>query len=420
VLTGIAVGPIGLGLIRIDPIAHAPMLELLTELAVIVSLFTAGLKLREPLEAGRWRRPVRLAILSMVLTVALVATLGVAGLGLPLGAAILLGAILAPTDPVLASEVQVTRPTDREDLRFALTGEAGLNDGSAFPLVLLGLGLLGLHDVGPSGLGWIAVEVVWASIGGLVIGGLAGTAVGRLVVHLRREHRTALGLDEFLGLGVIALAYGLAVLAGTYGFLAVFAAGLAVRRIELKATGVEPEDPAVVETVHRVADTEEAATHPEHAPAYMASVLLEFNEQLERIGEIALVVLVGAMLAVVPLPIEAIWFAPLLFLVIRPISVVLGLAGSRTPRLMLGFIGWFGIRGIGSLYYLMYAIVHGLDAALGVRLTGLVLSVVALSIVVHGVSVTPLMDRYDRLRHRRVVALRGAAGRTQEGPTAPG
>jgi NhaP-type Na+/H+ or K+/H+ antiporter len=403
-LVGLAAGPSVLGLIRIDPLADAPLLELLAELGVIVSLFTAGLKLREPLQAGRWRRPVRLAIVSMALTVGLVAAVGVGGLGLPLGGAILLGAILAPTDPVLASDVQVTRPTEVEDLRFGLTGEAGLNDGSAFPFVLLGLGVLGLHELGDNGIRWIVVDIAWASIGGLVIGGLAGTIVGRLVVHLRRTFGTALGLDEFIGLGLIALAYGVALVAGTYGFLSVFAAGLAVRRIELETTGREPEDPEVVEAPHRGVDPESAATHPERAPAYMAGALLEFNEQLERVGEIALVVLVGAMLAVVPLPTEALWFAPLLFLVIRPLSVVLGLAGTGTSRLQLGFLGWFGIRGIGSLYYLTFAIVHGLEPGLALQLSGLVLSVIALSIVVHGVSVTPLMDRYERLRRRRVPA----------------
>jgi NhaP-type Na+/H+ or K+/H+ antiporter len=400
-LIGVAIGPLGLGLARIDPLADAPWLELLTEIAVIVSLFTAGLKLREPLQAGRWRRPVRLATFSMAITIALIAAVGVGGLGLSLGAAILLGAILAPTDPVLASDVQVTSPTDVEDLRFNLTGEAGLNDGSAFPFVLLALGILGLHEVGPNGVRWLAVDLAWASIGGLAIGGLAGTLVGRLVLHLRQTHRTALGLDEFLGLGLIALSYGLAVLAGTYGFLAVFAAGLAVRRIELLQTGVEPTDPELVEAPERAIAPEEAAIHPERAPAYMASSLLAFNEQLERMTEIALVVLLGAMLAAVPLALEVVWFAPLLFLVIRPLSVALGLAGTGTSRLHLGLLGWFGIRGIGSIYYLVYAIVHGLPADVAARLSGLVLAVVALSIVVHGVSVTPLMERYERTRSRR-------------------
>lgn len=401
-LVGILVGPSALGLVRLDLVEHAPLLELLTEIAVIVSLFTAGLKLREPLRAGRWRRPVRLATLAMVTTIGLVTAVGVLVLGLPVGAAVLLGAVLAPTDPVLASDVQVTGPTDREDLRFALTGEAGLNDGSAFPFVVLGLGLLGLDELGDAGLRWLAVDVVWASLGGLAIGGIAGTAIARLVLHLRRNHRTALGLDEFLGLGLIGLSYGLALLAGTYGFLAVFAAGLAVRRIELQQTGEEPEDPEIVESPQRIVDPSEVAVHPEHAPAYMASVLLAFNEQLERILEIALVVLLGALLAVVPLPFVAVWFAPLLFLVIRPASVALGLLGTRTSSGHVGLIGWFGIRGIGSLYYLFYAIVHGLPPDVAMPLAGLVLWVVAISIVVHGVSVTPIMDRYERLRRRRL------------------
>jgi NhaP-type Na+/H+ or K+/H+ antiporter len=417
-LIGVAVGPLGLGLIRIDPLADAPLLELLTEIAVIVSLFTAGLKLREPLQAGRWRRPVRLATFAMIITIALVAAVGVGGLGFPLGVALLLGATLAPTDPVLASDVQVTGPTDLEDLRFNLTGEAGLNDGSAFPFVLLALGVLGLHEVGDNGMRWLVVDLAWASIGGLAIGGLAGTLVARLVLHLRRTHRTALGLDEFLGLGLIALSYGVALLAGTYGFLAVFAAGLAVRRIELLHTGEAPADPEVVEAPERAVPPEEAATHPERAPAYMASTLLAFNEQLERILEIGLVVLLGAMLAVVPLPGEVLWFAPLLFLVIRPLSVVVGLVGTGTPPLRLAYLGWFGIRGIGSLYYLMYAIVHGLPVDQATRLAGIVLAVVAVSIVVHGVSVTPLMDRYDRLRARR--SPRGTREASTPGGSRPG
>ncbi len=397
---GAAAGPLAFGLIRLDPIEHAALIELLTELAVIVSLFTAGLKLREPLRAGRWRGAVRLAVVSMTLTVGLIAIVGVTWLALPIGAAVLLGAILAPTDPVLASDVQVAGPTDREGLRFTLTGEAGLNDGSAFPFVMLGLGLLGLHELGPFGLRWLAVDVLWAVIGGVAIGLLAGTAVGRLVLYLRRTHREALGLDEFLCLGLIAGSYGLALTIGTYGFLAVFAAGLAVRRIEVQASGVEPEDPELVESPGTASpDVEAIASDPDRAPAYMASALLRFNEQLERIGEIAVVVLLGALLAAVPLPGDGAWFAALLFLVLRPIAVVVGMLGAAS-RVQLAYLSWFGIRGIGSIYYLMYAIVHGLPRDLAERLTALTLLVVAISIVVHGISVTPLMERYESRRRR--------------------
>ena len=143
------------GLLQLDIVTHASALERVTELAVIVSLFTAGLKLRVPVLDRRWLIAVRLAVISMALTVALVATAIVAVLGLPWGAAIIVGAILAPTDPVLASDVQVEHPFDQNRLRFALTGEASLNDGTAFPFLMLGLGLLGLHDLGGGLWRWV-------------------------------------------------------------------------------------------------------------------------------------------------------------------------------------------------------------------------------------------------------------------------
>jgi NhaP-type Na+/H+ or K+/H+ antiporter len=383
-----------LGLLRLDPLRDSRLLEHLTEIAVIVSLFSAGLKLRIPFRDERWRAPLALASISMALTVAMVAVAGVSLLGLSLGAAILLGAVLAPTDPVLASDVQVERAGDRDRLRFSLTGEAGLNDGTAFPFVMLGLGLLGAHELGSGGLRWVLVDVVWASAGGLLIGGVLGTLVARLVLYLRAHHREAVGLDDFLALGLIALAYGAALAASTYGFLAVFAAGLALRRVERESTGPDAPDDIRAEA-HA---NEEVITAPETAPAYMAEAVLGFNEQLERIAEVSVVVVIGALLLTVGLPWEVAWFAPLLFLVIRPVAVLLGLLGSRTRPAQRTFIAWFGIRGVGSIYYLMFAISHGLPEPDARRLTAVVLVVVAISIVVHGVSVTPLMERYGGLR----------------------
>ena len=140
----------------------------------------------------------------MTITVGFVALIGVVGFNLPLGAAVLLGAILAPTDPVLASDVQTEHPWDVDCLRFSLTGEAGLNDGTAFPFVMLGLGLLGLHELGEFGWRWLAIDVLWAIVGGLGIGSLLGNLVGRFVLYLRREHKEAIGTDDFLALGLIA------------------------------------------------------------------------------------------------------------------------------------------------------------------------------------------------------------------------
>lgn len=157
---GFALGPAGWAVLTPHPLDHAALLERGAEVAVLISLFSVGLKLGLPLSNRHWLLPLRLAFVSMTLTVALIAAVGVLGLGLPLGAAILLGAILAPTDPVLASDVQVESSGDRDRLRFSLTGEGGLNDGAAFPFVMLGLGLLGLHDLGTGGWRWLAVDVV--------------------------------------------------------------------------------------------------------------------------------------------------------------------------------------------------------------------------------------------------------------------
>jgi NhaP-type Na+/H+ or K+/H+ antiporter len=408
---GVGVSPIGLGLLWAEPRAHSQILEKLTEVVVLISLFTAGLKLSPGISDRRWLLPLRLATASMVVTVAAITAIGVLLLDLPLGAAVLLGGILAPTDPVLASDVQVHHPQDRDQLRFALTGEGGLNDGSAFPFVMLGLGLLGLHEIGPWGWRWLVVDVLWASLCGLTVGALLGLAIGRLVLFLRREHKEAVGLDNFLALGLIGMSYGVAVLVHGYGFLAVFAAGVALRHLEqsqrpaaatgapgsksaASAASAQAVERAAIDPDSSLADA--AAVHPEHAPAFMARAVLGFNEQLDRIGEVAVVITIGALLWAVQWQWSAGWFVALLLLVVRPLSVALGLAGSRSLNSQRLMIGWFGIRGIGSLYYLMYAVNHGLAPQLAQQLTALTLSVVVASIVVHGISVTPLMALYER------------------------
>ncbi len=140
---GLLLSPLGFGWVEFEPLGKALLLERLAEVVVVISLFTSGMKMGLDLSDGRWKLPVRLAVLSMLVTVALVALAGHYLLGLSIGVAVLLGGVLAPTDPVLAADVQVDHHEDRDRLRFALTGEAGLNDGTAFPVVMLGLGLLG-------------------------------------------------------------------------------------------------------------------------------------------------------------------------------------------------------------------------------------------------------------------------------------
>lgn len=390
---GYAMGPDGWSIMTPNPHLYAVILERLAEAAVLISLFAVGLKLGRPFSDKGWRLSARLAIVSMTITVALITVIGMIGLGLSLGAAILLGGILAPTDPVLASDVQVLGASDRDRLRFSLTGEGGLNDGTAFPFVMLGLGLLGLHDLGTAGWRWLVVDVVWAVTAGLLIGGALGALLGRLVVYLRSHHKESVGLDEFLALGLIALTYGIAVLSHSSGFLAVFAAGLALQRVK-EQPGVS-SNPAVQEIeLPSEASREALATDSEYASVYMMQAVKGFNEQLERIVEVMIVLVIGAMLSYTYLPLHAGWFVSLLFLLIRPVSVWIGLIGAPVWRNQRVMISWFGIRGIGSIYYLMFAINHGLPRSLAEEIIAFTLTTVTVSIILHGISVTPLMNIY--------------------------
>ncbi len=405
---GYSIGPNGLNLLRLDSVTHASLVEHLTEVAVLISLFTAGLKLRAKIRDKSWRGAVQLATLGMTITVGLIFLTGWLALGFSMGAAVLLGAILAPTDPVLASGVQAQDPHDRDRLRFSLTGEAGLNDGTAFPFVMLGLGLLGLHELGQGGWKWVAVDLVWATAAGLGIGAALGLAVSRLVIYLRKTHREALGSDDFLALGLIALSYGAALSVHAYGFLAVFAAGLALRREERlgspSPSGSDgPENhplitqPGLDEKREGVADP---VTDPQRAPAYMAQKVLEFNEALERLAEAALVLIVGSMLSMKLVTWEAAGLILFVLVIVRPAASFPSLIGTSLTRKQRSLIAWFGIRGIGSLYYLHYALAHGMESPEADRLANLVLAVVAASIVLHGITVTPLMIRYGRKQKR--------------------
>ncbi len=413
ICVGIAVSPLGLAVSRLRLIDSASWLEIMTEAVVVISLFTCGLKLSAQRTARRWAAPVRLAVISMVLTVVAVSALGVLVLDLSAGASVLLAGILAPTDPVLASDVQVDNAADRDQLRFALTGEGGLNDGTAFPVVMLGLGLLGLHDIGDHSLRWLAIDVVWATVAGLGVGVVTGAATGYLVLYLRKQHREAVGYDNFLALGLIGVSYGVALHVNAYAFLAVFAAGVAVRRVERKDTAaaesthahvatpfddfpnpaLPPGEPAQQEL--RSGDAAaQLAVHPVHASAYMAHAMLSFNEQLDRIGEVCVVTVLGMFLWANQWTAAAFGFTGLLLFIIRPVSVFLGLLRSRVTPAQQRMMAWFGIRGMGSLYYLSYAISHGLDTGTATRLGSVTLTVVVSSIVLHGVSVTPLMTVY--------------------------
>lgn len=387
---GFLLGPAGLGVLKIDPLARSEWLLHASEIAVIVSLFTVGMKIRLPIGAQRLRPALVLASVSMVITVGLVAAAGVMLLGLNLGEAVLLGGILAPTDPVLASDVQIRDPRDQDKVRLTLSAEGGLNDGTAFPFVLLGLGLLGYRELGQNAWKWWTIDVVWAVGAGLAIGGFLGLWLGRYMMHLQARRARALEFGEYLVLGLIGVSYGAAVLLHAYGFLAVFAAGLALRSIERHSS---PADDVLEGAASSAQNRDALAANPRTASAYFTSVLLETNEQLEHILEVALVLSLGAMIASAGIAFEALWFAPLLFVVIRPLAALPLLSIGRFSKREFGGIAWFGIRGIGSLYYLMYAIEMGLQTEVAQKLTSLTLTVVLASVLAHGISVAPWLRR---------------------------
>ena len=364
-----------------DPLRFGTETEHLSEATVIIALFGAGLALDRPVGWRRWASTWRLLGLAMPLTIGVIAWLGGAFLGLGVAAALLLGAAVAPTDPVLASDVQVGEPTDEEDSedepRFALTSEAGLNDALAFPFVNAAVAIAA-GGLSPGGwLGeWLAVDVGWRLAAGVGV----GIGVGRALAWLffgrrRRAGRLAERSEGFVALALTFVAYGVTELVQGYGFLAVFVCAVTIRAAE--------------------------RDHGYHG------VMHEFIEQVERLLTAGVLVLLGGSIArglLGPLQLRDVVVAAVVILLVRPIIGWLSLLGDGGGRLDRVVISFFGVRGIGSVFYLAYATGHARfpEAA---RLWALVGLIILFSVVVHGVSATPVMRRIDRLRQRRAEAV---------------
>jgi len=367
---GMALGPWGFGWLRPDPDAHVVLLERSAEIAVLVSLFATGSAVGTTLRVAHWRVPVRLATTAMLVTVLLLAGFAHLVLELSVGASLVLAGALAPTDPVLAGDVQVADERDRDRLRFGLTGEAGLNDGAAFPIVLAGLVLLGAEHVASDRWSTLAMHAVWGVAAGVAIGAALGVAAGRWVARRARDGIESETSEAFLGLGIVAASYGLALLVDAYGFLAVFTAAVTLR--------------------YSLADEARKNDTVSITP------IQQFNADLESLFEFAIVIVCGALVTIVTIPLAAVVIAFVLFVVVRPVSVLVALAGVPLEREQRILAGWFGIRGVGSLYYIFFAMGHDWRGPEADYVLGLILGVVAASIVLHGISVTPLMTAYER------------------------
>lgn len=372
ICVGIGAAIFGSGVLSFDPSPRTwdTVTERLTEMVVIVALMGAGLKLDRPLGWGRWNTTWRLLAIAMPLTILGIWWLGVNALGFTLPVALLFAASLAPTDPVLASDVQTGPPRTGEEneVRFGLTSEAGLNDGLAFPFVNLALVFAAAAGSWPTAgeLGiWLAEDVVWKIAAGAGVGWLVGRALGWWTFHTPRTRLSGTG-DGIVALGATLTAYAVTELAHGYGFLAVFVAALALRSAE--------RDHEYNEELH------------------------DFAEQIERLLMMLVLVLFGGAV-VTGLFASLTWtdvgVALLILLVVRPAAGMASLIGCRysmRDRVLLSFLG---IRGIGTFYYLAYGINHG-DFGVSDRLWGVAGLVVLLSIVIHGMTSTPLMRLIDR------------------------
>ncbi|WP_437961732.1 sodium:proton antiporter [Sorangium sp. So ce119] len=403
---GWLIGPQALGWIRIDLEGGSAWFERLTEIAVIISLFIGGLKLRLSPRDPAWSAAYRLAGPVMLASIAGIAVVARLVLGLAPPHALLLGAILAPTDPVLASAVSVGHAADKDRMRYGLSGEAGLNDGMAFPFVVLALRWMEQGSGGAWVLRWALVKVAWAVPAALVLGYGLGVWVGRWAIRLRSRQRDTEAPSDFLALALIALSYVAADILGAWGFVAVFAAGVGLRRAELKVVAETPHPQAVPrasrpDAPHPPAEhlvgarvEPEAMGEPAVAAGVLVAETISFGATAERLLEVALVTLVGVLVG--PFwSARALVLAAVLLFLLRPAATRLLLAGTATSPHQRWLMGWFGIRGIGSLYYVAYALNRGLSGDAARDVLSLTLSVVTVSIVLHGITATPLLNRYQ-------------------------
>jgi NhaP-type Na+/H+ or K+/H+ antiporter len=407
---GLLVSPLVFDLIDINFIEWRVLFEHLTEVAVIVSLFIGGLKLRLPLRDPAWTAAYRLAAPVMLASIGGAAVFAHFVIGFEWASAFLLGAILAPTDPVLASTVSVNNAGDHDRMRYGLSGEAGFNDGAAFPFVVFALTWMEYDRLGGWIGGWALHRLVWAIPAGLALGYFLGKGIGWLAIKLRSFHQETEAPNDFLALALIALAYVGAETLYAWGFLAVFAAGIGFRRAEIKIVKEHPvpeqdmPEEAKEEhlTEHPPAENlvginikEEELKNPSKAAGIVVAEIISFGDTAERMLEVMMVVLVGICLAIY-WDWRALPLALALFFVIRPLATLLFLWKTPTDTVQRLMMGWFGIRGIGSLYYLSYALNHGLNDKIA-DTVGITLSVVALSILIHGISSQPILDYYERL-----------------------
>lgn len=369
-VVGIFLGPYGINVVQVRP--DAKFLERLTEFVVLISLFSCGLKMNRQLRLSAWRSTARLIGFLMPISIFAIAAVGHWFLKMEWGSAVLLGGILAPTDPVLASEVQLTHTEDKDELRFGLTSEGGLNDALAFPFVYFGIHWLENDNWQSWFREWLLVDLIWAIAAGIVMGIVVAKVVVWIDLKLQNFSPVNEVMEDFVAVSIVLLTYSLTEIVNGYGFLAVFVAGIVAQR-----TYDNPEKPYSQQ---------------------------RFTEQIEKLTEVAIILILGSILrwqAIREHAGEGLLVAGLLLFLIRPVGAWISTLGGRYRPVTRWLFGWFGVRGVGSIYYLCYAFGHGLKDALGEQIAWITYITIVISVILHGISTTPLMNAYEQYVSRR-------------------
>lgn len=354
-----------------DVISNARLTTRLTELVVIVALMGTGIKIDRSFTLRNWSSPLRLIFIVMLICIAAAALLGYTLLSLNIGSALLLGAALAPTDPVLASDVQVGPPNERikSETKFSLTAEAGLNDGMAFPFTWLAI-LFAISRLGDLGTGtlfsWLGYHVLYKIAGGVFVGYIFGRVVGYLVFIVSEKFHSLKTRDGFLAISLTLIVYGVSELAHVYGFVAVFISSITLCHFDKR--------------------------HDYHDELY------SFADQTERLLVAMLLILFGGALVsgiLEPLTWQMAVFTLIFLFLIRPGAALLSLAGTQVHIKEKLAISFFGIRGMGSVFYLAFAFQQ---AYFGYEkeLWATVAFTILISIFIHGITATPVMKHLKR------------------------
>ena len=341
----------------------------LTELIVIISLMGTGIKIDRKFSFNTWTSPLKLVSFTMLLCIGAATAMGYYFLGLGIASAVLLGAVLAPTDPVLASDVQVGPPNEgmKSESKFALTSEAGLNDGVAFPFTWLAI-TIGAMITGKeaSYFDWFAFDVIYRIIAGIVVGFLSGKGIGILLFRVSKKYEILRTRDGLVAVAATLLVYGITEMIHGYGFIAVFICAITLRHFE--------------------------KDHQYH------DKLHSFTDQIERLLLCLLLMIFGGALAMdilKPVNWKIVLFSAVFLLVVRPLFGFLALSSSPMKNRERLAIGFFGLRGMGSIFYLAFAF-SKFNFDNQDELWAIVSLTILASILIHGLTATSVMDYLNK------------------------